>query len=155
MQQRILREGARHCKPVIVATQIVGSMIENHRPTRAEVSDVVNAVMDCADAIMLSGETAVGKHAVAAVGVMVETALKSEAYLAETRSIDSWSRFFKGEPTINAGITYSANRMVELLNAKARWWCLRSVLALLKWLPVRSRWCRCLSLYPACIGRDY
>jgi pyruvate kinase len=94
VQQRILREGARHCKPVIVATQIVGSMIENHRPTRAEVSDVVNAVMDCADAIMLSGETAVGKHAVAAVGVMVETALKSEAYLAETRSINSWSRYF-------------------------------------------------------------
>ena len=124
MQQRILREGARHCKPVIVATQMLKSMIENHRPTRAEVSDVVNAVMNCADAIMLSGETAVGKHAVVAIGVMVETALKSEAYLAETRSINSWSRFFENESTINAGITYSANRMVELLNAKARWWCL-------------------------------
>lgn len=119
VQQRILREGARYSKPVIVATQMLESMIENPRPTRAEVSDVANAVMDCADAIMLSGETAVGKHATAAVGVMVETALKTEAYLAETRTIEPWSRFFEGEPTVNAGITYSANRMVELLKARA------------------------------------
>jgi len=119
VHQRILRDCAKHSKPVIVATQMLESMIEHARPTRAEVSDVANAVMDCADAIMLSGETAVGKHGVAAVGVMVETALKCEAYLAETRSIDPWNKLLEGESTINAGITYSANRMVELLHAKA------------------------------------
>jgi pyruvate kinase len=119
VQQRILREGAKHSKPVIVATQMLESMIESSRPTRAEVSDVASAVMDCADAIMLSGETAVGKHATGAVGVMVETALTTEAYMTESKKIEPWNRFFQEDPSINSGITYSANRMVELLHAKA------------------------------------
>jgi pyruvate kinase len=119
VQQKILREGAKHSKPVIIATQMLESMIENSRPTRAEVSDVASAVMDCADAIMLSGETAMGKHATLAVGVMVETALTTEAYMAESRVIDPLSQSFGEDPSINEGITYSANRMVELLHAKA------------------------------------
>jgi pyruvate kinase len=119
VQQRILREGAKRSKPVIVATQMLESMIESARPTRAEVSDIASAVMDCADAVMLSGETAVGKHATVAVGVMVETALTTEAYMAETRVIDPLSMSFGDDPSINAGITYSANQMVELLKAKA------------------------------------
>lgn len=119
VQQRILQECARQSKPAIVATQMLESMITSPRPTRAEVSDISNAVMFCADAIMLSAETAVGRHPKAAVQVMVETILKTESYQRQTRHIPPWSRFFKEDPPINIGITYSANRMVELLQASA------------------------------------
>ncbi|KMP12293.1 hypothetical protein UR09_01395 [Candidatus Nitromaritima sp. SCGC AAA799-A02] len=119
VQQRILQECSRQAKPAIVATQMLESMITSSRPTRAEVSDVSNAVMFCADAIMLSAETAVGRHPKAAVKVMVETILTTEAYQRKTRHIPPWSFFFKDAPPINLGITYSANRMVELLKAAA------------------------------------
>lgn len=119
VQQNILRLCSMHAKPVIVATQMLESMITNHRPTRAEVSDIANSVMSCADAIMLSAETAVGKHPKAAVEVMDETAKRTESYQRQHQRILPWSWFFKEDPPISAGITYSANRMVELLNCKA------------------------------------
>jgi len=78
VQKRILREAPKHNTPVIVATQMMESMCENPIPTRAEVNDVANAVIDGTDAIMLSGETAAGKYPLEAVQAMHRTCIETE-----------------------------------------------------------------------------
>ena len=88
MQKEIIGVARRYSKPVIVATELLHTMIENNFPTKAEVCDISNAVLDGGAAVMLSGETAVGKHPIEAVGLMRRVVQRTENFWREKDKIN-------------------------------------------------------------------
>ncbi len=113
LQKKIIRlTRARH-KVAITATQMMESMVHHRMPTRAEVSDVANAVMDGTDAVMLSAETAVGEYPVQAVSAMSEVCIGAETYrLTGSRPQDRGEDQFKGvNEAIAMAVMYTANHL--------------------------------------------
>jgi len=116
-QKKLIRSTVMNGKPVITATQMLASMEENPKPTRAEASDVANAILDGTSAVMLSGETAMGKYPVEAITTMATIALRAEASLREYGYLQAIG--LSETNMIAEAVGRAAARLAEQLNAAA------------------------------------
>lgn len=123
IQKRIIKKANIAGKPVITATQMLDSMMRNPRPTRAEVSDVANAIIDGSDSVMLSGETAVGRYPLESLKMMVKIINKTEAsldYDAILRNdVILRKKLRITQDTITEAISFASREISNMLNAKA------------------------------------
>jgi pyruvate kinase len=117
LQKMMIRKCFHACKPVVTATQMLESMIEHPRPTRAEVSDVANAIYDCTSAVMLSGETAIGKYP-------IETVLRMKGIIQEAEADFDYRAFFEQNSQqtyhdISSAVSLAAVKTAYSANARA------------------------------------
>ena len=117
LQKRMIRSSFLACKPSITATQMLESMIHSPRPTRAEVSDVANAIYDCTSAIMLSGETAVGKYPLETVRRMRSIAEEAEGDFDYRQFFEKHSE--RGYHDVSSAVVLAAVKTAYSANAKA------------------------------------
>ena len=117
VQKRLLKIAGRRAKPAITATQMLESMVHSTRPTRAEVADVANAILDGTDAVMLSQETAIGVDPVGAVAMMAAIAVATEAELDNDRMLVERVSSEPGDDA--ATVAFGAVGAVSRLNLKA------------------------------------
>ena len=115
LQKKIVKLGRKWGKPVVVATQMLDSMVHSPAPTRAEASDVATAVYDSADAVMLSAETAAGEYPIESVDMMNRIILEAEEDEAYQSSIASNQNVV--EPTVSDAITLAARQVAETVSA--------------------------------------
>ena len=118
LQKKIIAAARKNAKPVIVATQMLESMVTSPAPTRAEASDVANAVLDGADAVMLSGETSVGEHPVHTVETMARIIVATEQHALTDEAFSRFGRI-EWDPHTTAGVvTKAAEEVGQRVGAK-------------------------------------